>query len=72
MIELDKEARRLCPLNDLRPCRQNCAWNVAGGCAMSVLAQQAERGSNELYAMVDLMGGTEAEQIGEGADDSRE
>lgn len=54
-------------MNGMKPCQPGCAWNVAGQCAMSLIAQQAERGSNELYAMTELLGGAEMECFDNGA-----
>lgn len=50
----------LCPLRGAR-CLPDCAWNTSGGCAVAVLAVQASRQANELYAVAEIMNGGHVE-----------
>lgn len=65
-INRKRATDKFCPLAGsgfFGQCGAGCAWRVGDECAMAVLAKQARRQGDELYAMAEIMiGNTEGVQ----------
>lgn len=62
----EKGGMQHCPMRD-GLCMMDCAWYMAGaGCAMTVLAGQAARQGNELYAIAEILQGGHVDTTDEG------